>query len=141
MVLHRSFNSKIKVLLSFTLVVVSSFGFSADNNQALKFEDLPYKNAKVYCENDDNIYPDENDFEFIDYSAMSSEDGERYILATIKNTSSGFRILKQGDILAILGDCARINPKSFERKFKGGEVFTMRLFFGVNKFPILKVLI
>ena len=86
-------------------------------------------------------FPDENDFEFIDYSAMSSEEGERYILATIKNTSTGFRILKQDDIIAILGDCSRITPVPFERKFKGSEILTLRLYFGLKKYPILKVLI
>lgn len=126
-------------VLVFTLITTSVQ--ASDQSSALKFEDLPYKNTKVHCENDANIFPDENDFEFIDYSAMSSEEGERYILATIKNTSTGFRILKQDDILAILGDCSRITPVAFERKFKGSEIITLRLYFGINKYPILKVLI
>lgn len=113
---------------------------AAEPSHTLQFEMTPYKNSEVFCENDERIHPAANDFELVDYHLMSSELGERLVLATIKNTSSGLRILKKEYAVAILGDCSRIFPAELERKFQGKETLTVQLDFGVLKYPVLKVL-
>ena len=112
----------------------------AEPSQTLQFEVAPYKNSDVFCENDQRINPGANDFELLDYHLMSSEVGERLVLATIKNTSSGLRILKKDYVVAILGDCSRMFPAELERKFQGKQTLTVQLDFGVLKYPVLKVL-
>ena len=120
------------------LIPVSSVAVETD--KTLSFEVTPYKHTKIYCENDDNIKPSKNDFELLDYTALSSEQGDRFVLVTIKNTSSGQRLFNQSSVVAILSDCTRIRPLNIELTFSGNEVLTKQLNFGINKYPILKLI-
>ena len=110
------------------------------SDTSLKFENLPFKNAEINCDNDDRLDPKSNDFELHDYAVMSSELGERFALLMIKNTSSGQRILNQEHIVAIFGNCERKLPNTFEQKFSSGESLTVTVNFGLNRFPIVKLL-
>lgn len=127
-------------LLGILINAFSGYAVALDKDLTLRFENIPYKNAEVYCENDQKIKPTANDFELIDYTAMSSDQGNRYVLATIRNKSSGQRLFNQNHIIAILGDCSRIKPLSVEQKYEGKQTITTQLNFGVSRYPILKVI-
>lgn len=131
--------------LSFSLlgILINTFpgpAVALDKDLTLRFENIPYKAAEVYCENDQKIKPTKNDFELIDYTAMSSDQGDRYILATIRNQSTGQRLFNENHVIAILGDCTRIKPLSVVQKYEGNQTITTQLNFGVSRYPILKVI-
>jgi len=128
-------------LLGLLVNTFSSAAIAVDTDLTLRFENIPYKTSEVYCENEQKIKPTTNDFELIDYTAMSSDQGNRYVLATIRNKSSGQRLFNQNHIIAILGDCSRIKPLSVEQKFEGKQTITTQLNFGISRYPILKVIV
>ena len=126
--------------VSILLVMISAPVAAEDADKTLKLDNNPFKNIEVFCENQDDIKPSENDFKLIDYHTMSSDRGERQVIVTIKNTSSGGRSLNSSHFVATLGNCQYIKPIKFERKFMGKEVLTLTLDFGYSQYPILQVL-
>ena len=85
----------------------------------------------------ERLKPRENDFELIHYAPMSNKNGERYVLITVKNTSTGRRFLKSEHIVATFVNEEQINPRDLNESVDGGEVFSKSIFFGVTKFPII----
>ncbi len=120
----------------FSLLAVSS---ERDSELSLRFEDSPFKNTAVYCEEEKSVVARSNDFEIVNYALMSSERGHRHALLTIKNTSSGQRTLIGEHLVAILANCDRIYPIDFEVIFKGNELITKEVDFGINRFPIIQI--
>ncbi len=112
---------------------------NADSGQVLRFEASPFRDAELNCDFDDNITPRPGDFVLNDYAIMSSDYGNRYGIVSIKNTSSGQRILNETYIVAIFGDCVRRLPALFSKTFSGNEQITITIPFGFNRFPILKL--
>ncbi|HEY7773675.1 MAG TPA: hypothetical protein VIC26_10875 [Marinagarivorans sp.] len=137
------FKAKI-VSLAICLSVVGLFGVATatevDPRGALYYEPAPLKEVELYCDEDDNITPAKNDFAILGYSMMSSEAGERHVLLTLKNNSTGQRLFNQDQLVAILGDCTRKKPLRVEKKFGGGERVTLQINFGYSRFPILKLM-
>ncbi|BCD95932.1 hypothetical protein [Marinagarivorans cellulosilyticus] len=131
---------RVALTLSLSLAMLSQTAFSSEVVNTLSFEVTPHKNSQLHCQNDDNIKPEKSDFELVDYTAMSSEIGERVILVTLKNRSTGQRIFNHKQVIAILGDCTRKHPQAIEQKFAGGEIITTQLHFGYSKYPLLKLL-
>ncbi len=110
-----------------------------DYNEIIHFEEAPFKEVPVYCEDKNVIEPRQSDFEILEYALMSSKQGHRYALITIKNTSSGQRSINNQHMIAILANCKRSYPLNLEHKFDGNEIVTMEVNFGIKRFPILKV--
>ncbi|WP_105188846.1 hypothetical protein [Pseudoalteromonas sp. T1lg48] len=123
-----------------SLLMASTYGQTEDADKTLRLDNTPFKNSEIYCENDKELHPFQNEFELLDYYSMSSDEGERQVIVTVENSSSGGRSLNHTHFVAILGNCEHINPMKFERKFNGKEIVTLTLNFGFSKFPILKVI-
>ena len=88
-------------------------------------------------EESERLKPRANDFELIHYAPMSNKKGERWVLITVKNTSTGRRFLKSEHIVATFVNEEQINPRDLNESVDGGEVFSKSIFFGVTKFPII----
>ena len=125
------------LMLLFSAKLGASDGIS---DVIIHFEDPPLREASIFCEEEKDIVPKRNDFEILEYALMSSNQGHRYALVTIKNTSSGYRKMKKEHLVAILANCKRVYPMSFELSFEGNEVITKEVNFGLNGFPIIKVI-
>lgn len=110
-----------------------------DSSTIIHVGDASFKDKPVFCE-EDIVEPDRNDFQVLDYNVMSSEDGHRYSLVTIKNTSSGQRILTEDNLVAIYANCFSQKPLPFRQKFSGREVITKSIDFGSHPFPIIKII-
>lgn len=105
----------------------------------LRFEVSPFKDRPLFCEREDALVPDKHSFQLVDYVLMSSDRGERFALVTLKNQSTGQRILSQNHLVAVMGNCQARRPLPIEKRFAGAETLTIRLNFGLSKFPILKI--
>lgn len=131
-----------KFSIVFTLLVFPSLLLAedADVDKVLRFEQTPFKGQTLHCENEGRIEPKESDFTLLDYSIMSSNEGERFALVTLKNESSGHRIFNRKHVVAVFGDCSRAYPVSAMGKLAGGETLTLRVYIGSSRFPILQLL-
>jgi len=89
--------------------------------------------------NDKNIHPGKSQFEILNYVLMSSEEGERWAVVTLKNTSTGSRIFDHSKIMALFANGVRQSPLEHKQTFEGGEEVSITLPFGRSKFPILEV--
>ena len=88
-------------------------------------------------EESERLKPRANDFELIHYAPMSNKKGERWVLITVKNTSTGRRFLKSEHIVATFVNEEQINPRDLNESVDGGDVSSKTIFFGVTKFPII----
>lgn len=133
--------NQVIVTLLFILLVSSSFAESFSADRVLRFDDSPLIGEAVFCEKDiKEIVPEDNQFQILNLALMSSEQGDRFALITIKNTSVGQRFLKREHLVAIFADCSRRHPVNIEYKFRGGEVLTREINFGISRFPIIKII-
>ena len=142
---NRSWRTVIRLARFVCLVSLCSVsgvarGESLNPHATLRFENSPFKDSPLYCEERHDIVPAKNEFELLNYVLMSSDYGERYALVTLRNQSGGQRIFTQDHVVAILGDCQRIRPLPVEKRFASTETLTLRLNFGISKFPILKLI-
>ena len=124
------------------IALISSFiAYQANavdaSKEVLQIENAAFKDKPVFCE-EDILDIKRNDFKLIDYELMSSESGERYALVSIKNTSSGRRILREENLVAIFSNCTSLYPQKIEQTLAGNETLTKKIYFGKNKFPIIK---
>ena len=85
----------------------------------------------------ERLKPRANDFELIHYAPMSNKNGERWVLITVKNTTTGRRFLKSEHIVATFVNEEQINPRDLNESVDGGDVSPKTIFFGVTKFPII----
>lgn len=129
---------KIAILLLLQIMLITETVQAADS-AVLRFETSPFRNSELVCDFDDNVTPEKNDFNLIEYALMSSDFGDRFAILTIQNTSSGQRILNEKHVVAVFGNCERRYPLSFTKKFAGSEKVTITIPFGFWRFPILKV--
>ncbi|BAJ01271.1 hypothetical protein [Shewanella violacea] len=89
--------------------------------------------------NDGDIQPKISEFIVVNYVLMSNEKGDRRAVVTLENQSSGSRIFKSDQVMALMGDGRRLSPHTYKQKFKRGESISMTLLFGNNKSPILQI--
>jgi hypothetical protein len=85
------------------------------------------------------LKPDENDFELLDVSFMSNNLGERWAVVTLKNTSTGQRLFRKQNIVATFADGSQSYALEAEETFKGREIITLSIFFGIRQFPLVGV--
>jgi len=109
------------------------------SKEVLQIENAAFKDKPVFCE-EDILDIKRNDFKLTDYELMSSESGERYALVSIKNISAGRRILREKNLVAIFSNCTSLYPQKIEQTLAGNETLTKKIYFGKNKFPIIKII-
>ncbi len=105
----------------------------------LTFDQSPTVSGAIDFDQDDPLYPTRNDFEIVQFAAMSNELGERWALMTIKNTSAGQRFLKNKNLVATFADGSQSYAAGLDEMLKGKQQLTKTIFFGYSKFPILSV--
>ena len=129
------------IVLVVGFMLSSTYVFASDiSTSVIRFDESPFIAETVFCEEEQELIPEDNDFEILNYALMSSEQGSRFVLANIKNKSAGQRILRREHLVAIFADCSQRHPINIEYKFDGGEVVTREINFGNNRFPIIKVI-
>ncbi|MCF6437251.1 hypothetical protein [Pseudoalteromonas sp. MMG022] len=91
--------------------------------------------------NDARQYPKISDFSLQVYHPMSSEQGDRAALVTIKNMAAGKRFFQAEHVMAVLADGARHTPISTVSKLalEGQQTATLTLEFGRHDYPIVSV--
>lgn len=88
----------------------------------------------------DDLLPKLGEFQIVSSILMSNKNGERWATVTIKNTSSGQRLLDQEHIVAIFANGERRNPATLEQKFSSQEEVSTVINFGKSKFPIIRIM-
>ena len=117
---------KIVIALIFFFIAYQANAVDA-SKEVLQMENAAFKDKPVFCE-EDILNIKRNDFKLIDYELMSSESGERYALVSIKNMSSGRRILKKENLVAIFSNCSSLHPEKIEQTLAGNETLTKKIY-------------
>ena len=133
----------LKAVSAALLLCLPMVGKADDNlrNNIIRFEDSELRDSQLYCDdNKFNLEPKRNQFDLVDYSVMGTENGERFALITIENTSQGQRIFSNEHVVAVLGNCKRIAPLDFRYKMDSGEVISREIYFGYQRYPIVQLL-
>lgn len=89
--------------------------------------------------NEQNLQPEQSDFEINNFVLMSNEAGERWAVVTLTNQASGRRALTHKQLMAIVADGRRVAPIEFLQSFKANETLSVTINFGNIKFPLLSV--
>lgn len=127
----------LKILLSLS-VIYSGLSYGADSD-ILTIDRTVSNNILLSFPNEKNIKPKESDFKVLNYVLMSNETGERWSVITIENTASGNRSLEHNQIMGLFADGSRFVPQENKLQFEGGEIQSITVSFGENKFPILAI--
>ncbi len=102
------------------------------NENTPKFDKFPFD-----IDESKRLKPKANDFELVDFASMSNKIGERWVLITVKNISSGRRFLRSEYIVATFANAEQANPKGINESVGPGKIFSKTIYLGINKFPIL----
>ena len=132
--------NRLCLILSIIIYIspIMSFAAEVDDDRLLLFDDTPrFEYLSFDIEESDRLKPKENDFELLHFAPMSNKIGERWVLITVKNTSTGSRFLKSEHIVATFANEEQRNPRGLSESIDGGQIITKAIFFGVNKFPIV----
>lgn len=125
-----------KILLLSSLI---AFNCTAENSQALTVDRLVPNSFQLAFPNDKDLKPIQSDFDLVNYVLMSNEEGERWAVLTLHNTSGGERVLKHEHLMALFADGARKSPADVKLNFSARELQTVTVSFGYSKFPILSI--
>ncbi|MDP5149110.1 hypothetical protein [Rheinheimera baltica] len=120
------------------ILFACSFGAYA-NEDVLSVDTIVSNSFDLVFPNELNIQPEQSDFKVNNFILMSNEAGERWVVVTMSNTSSGRRSLTHKHLMAIVADGQRIAPIEFIQSFKANETLTLTINFGMSKFPLLSV--
>ncbi|MDP5136181.1 hypothetical protein ORJ04_09490 [Rheinheimera baltica] len=120
------------------ILLACSFGAYA-NEDVLSVDTIVSNSFDLVFPNESNIQPEQSDFKVNNFILMSNEAGERWVVVTMSNTSSGRRSLTHKHLMAIVADGQRIAPIEFIQSFKANETLTLTINFGMSKFPLLSV--
>lgn len=134
----RSFLFCLLAAFSFTL----SKAWAAGNgvppiNQNLRFDYGPGLLNGLHFDHDNELKPKANDFKILEKAFMSNARGERWAVLTLKNSSSGQRLLKNENIVARFADGSQAYAKNLDEVLSGKQKISMAIFFGMHKFPII----
>lgn len=123
------------------LIVFLATGTRADDDTpVLNYDARPPLKQAPRFDRDDALTVSRNDFEILDYQLMSSEQGERWAVITLRNTASGQRLLSETMLVAEFADGERRYPLVMEGKVSGGAVLTRTVTFGYSRFPVLRLI-
>ena len=133
---------KIQLLVLLPLLV-SAFvsGLVKANDEVLSVDQVALQGMQFSFENDAKVRPKNSDFSVVNSVLMSSEQGRRVAVVTIRNDASGSRILQAEHIMALFADGRRVAPISLAEniKLEDGEQRSLTLSFGEDNFPILSI--
>ncbi|MEP1447695.1 MAG: hypothetical protein ABJK37_16440 [Paraglaciecola sp.] len=127
-----------KVYISLIILFSMSTTQAKETNR-LTVDRVVTNSIELAFPNDKNIKPKLSDFELFNYIVMSNEEGERWAVMTLNNTSSGSRVLEHHHLMALFADGNRSTPLEFKVSFRGKETQSITVSFGENKFPILSI--
>ena len=131
------------LLLVTSLISFSSFSANKPDENELSdvfsVDRIVSNDVELNFTNDGDIQPKISDFIVVNYILMSNEKGDRRAVVTLENQSSGSRIFKSDQLMALMGDGGRLSPLTYKQKFKRGESISMTLSFGNNTTPILQI--
>jgi hypothetical protein len=116
-----------------------TFGSAMAAETVLMIDQMPDKSVQLAFPNETNIQPKPGDFTVINYVPMSSEDGDRWAIVTLKNASSGSRIFESQYLMGLFADGERRAPLEYKQTLNGSETVSVTLAFGRHKFPLLSV--
>lgn len=105
----------------------------------LHYDAVPLDPNVYQFQYDDKLLPEPSDFTLANYAVLSDNVGQRWALVTVKNTSSGARIVTEKNIVATFASGERSYPLDFRERIKGHEVRSFAVNFGANAFPILMI--
>ncbi|MCQ8878804.1 hypothetical protein NQT69_12400 [Pseudoalteromonas shioyasakiensis] len=130
----------ILAIVSFVLASVSAKA----NEYVLsveKVDQVSLQGMQFAFDNEAKIKPKDSDFNVVNAVHMSSEQGSRVAVVTIRNDASGSRILESDHIMALFADGSRRSPFSFPDAIKldDGEQRSFTLSFGESNYPILTI--
>ncbi|MFK3864585.1 hypothetical protein [Pseudoalteromonas rhizosphaerae] len=129
----------------FMLLAVITGGLSCfaaqANDEVLSVDQVALQGMPFSFENDAKVRPKNSDFSVVNSVLMSSEQGRRVAVVTIRNDASGSRILQAEHIMALFADGRRVAPISLAEniKLEDGEQRSLTLSFGEDNFPILSI--
>ncbi|MCR6653392.1 MAG: hypothetical protein NVV73_18680 [Cellvibrionaceae bacterium] len=109
-------------------------------DDALMIDQSVGADVKLAFPNERNIQPRSSNFQVVNYVPMSNEQGERWAIVTLKNTSAGSRIFESQYLMGLFADGDRRAPSEFKQTIEGNEVVSVTLSFGRHKFPLLNVI-
>jgi len=127
----------IKYIIPLLLLIPSLA--KAEVEEVLSVDRSVEKNIQLSFPNDRNIKPKQSDFEILNYVLMSNELGERWVVVTLTNASTGSREFGHQHLLGLFADGSRMSPLPYKLNFKGQETQSITVSFGVHKFPILSI--
>jgi hypothetical protein len=125
--------------LGFGLVTLLTFNSTFADDKVLMVDETLDKSTRLSFPNERDIQPRPSDFEVVNYVPMSSEDGDRWAIVTIKNTSSGSRIFESQYLIGLFANGDRREPLAHKQTLNGNETVSLTLAFGSHKFPLLNV--
>ncbi|WP_223669236.1 hypothetical protein [Kangiella shandongensis] len=130
--------NKILTIIMAMAVTGAAYAGSYDRD-ALTVDKTVEQDLEFQFPNDDSIQPEISDFAVLNYVTMSNEYGERKVVITLQNTSTGNRIFTNDQVMALYANGSRRVAHEERISFKGKETQTLTLSFAASKYPILKV--
>lgn len=131
-----------KLILTLLAIGFINYGYASERNElsdSLMLEQSIVNADVIQFKNDEKLYPEVSSFKIIQSVTMSNERGERWATITLQNQAAGRRILKSEHIMAVFANGKRKYPTLDEYTLESGETQSISMFFGKNKFPILKL--
>ena len=126
--------------LLLALLSTSAQAYEPDRDQVLRFEPSPFQNVELNCQRDKDVVPRRSDLLLDHYALLASDNGERMATITVTNGAGGQRMFNQEHLVAIMADCSRIYPLSFELTLGAGQQETFQIYFGRRAQPILQLI-
>lgn len=119
------------------LLVCSSTSYADDTT--LSIDRAVSGGVELAFPNEQNMQPEQSDFEVKNFVLMSNDIGERWAVVTLTNQASGRRTLTHKHLMAIVADGQRVIPIEFMQSFKANETLSVTITFGASKFPLLSI--
>ncbi|CAI3801313.1 hypothetical protein [Rheinheimera sp. MM224] len=126
--------------LLLALMSTSAQAYEPDRDQVLRFEPSPFQNVELNCQRDKDVVPRRSDLLLDHYALLASDNGERMATITVTNGAGGQRMFNQEHLVAIMADCSRIYPLSFELTLGAGQQETFQIYFGRRAQPVLQLI-
>ena len=129
-----------KQWLLIALLSASVQAYEPDRDQILRFEPSPFQNIELNCHPQKDVVPRRSDLILDHYALLAADNGERVATITVTNSAGGQRMFNQEHIVAIMADCSRIYPLSFELTLAAGQQETFQIYFGRRAQPVLQLI-
>jgi hypothetical protein len=126
--------------LLLALLSINVSAYEPDRDQVLRFEPSPFQNLELNCQRDKDVAPRRSDLLLDHYALLASDNGERVATITVTNGAGGQRMFNQEHLVAIMADCSRIYPLSFELTLGAGQQETFQIYFGRRAQPVLQLI-